>query len=91
MNENEIEIWVKRNIESFSNESEAREYIMNRIREENAKKSRVLRVFKNIDEYRTYAENAKMGEHWDYDSDDFEDEYDDEYEDYVAVCAYEYV
>ena len=88
MTEQEIKSWIERNIESFSNEQEARDYIVNRLAQEKAKEDRVIKFFINRDEYFAYSESHKMGKDFDYD----EEKHDagEEYEDFIAVCAYEY-
>ena len=90
MNEQEKTEWIKRNIDCYSNEGEAREDLEKRIEKKEAKETRVLRVFKNREEYYNYSETHKMGKDWDYIESDFDGEYGNEYEEWVAVCAYEY-
>lgn len=77
MNEQEKTEWIKRNIDCYSDEAEARADLERRIAEKEAKESRVLRTFNNLDEFRAYEKDHKMGQWWD----DFDND---------TICSYEY-
>jgi len=89
MNEQEKIKWVKENYTEKDFDFGMKD-LEQRLARKAAKESRILRVFKNLDEFNEYSETHKMGEKWAYDSNDFNGEYGEEYEDFMAICAYEY-
>lgn len=75
MKEQEKKSWIKRNIDCYSNEAEAREDLKKRLAKKEAKESRVLRTFDDLGKLKAYEANHKMGAWWDDDD---------------KICAYEY-
>ena len=79
--------WLERNIDCFSSEQEAVEYLEKRLSQEKAKATRILRVFNNFDIFNEYAKTHKMGRKFEYDSDKHGNS---DLDNGFAFCSYEY-
>ena len=61
MTEQEKLEWIARNIDCFRNEKDAREDLEKRLVKKEAKEKRSLRIFENLDVFRIYEKEHKMG------------------------------